>query len=103
VSSRHGEQFALPEAVDGLHAVRRKSDDVELVISAADPLNLVGILFPGSRIPSTLGRWLVFRRGVPVACGDLEGYRRPLGESSSSDDTRAGLSGNVPGLREDRP
>ena len=103
VSSRHGEQFALPEAVDGLHAVRRKSDDVELVISAADPLNLVGILFPGSRIPSSLGRWLVFRRGVPVACGDREGEMRPLGEAASSDATRAGLSGNLPALREEGP
>src|SRR5262249_34571892 len=37
-----GEQFALPEAVDALRAVRRVPDDGEAVIvAAADPLNLV--------------------------------------------------------------
>jgi len=82
VISRHGEQFAVPEAVAALHAVRGAADDGELVISAADPLNLAGILFPGARIPNLLGRWLVFRRGVPVAVGEREGELQAL------DDTR---------------
>ena len=44
-----GEQFALPEAVDGLRAVRRQPKESEtIIIAAADPLNLVGILTPGS-------------------------------------------------------
>ena len=47
-----GEQFALPEAVEALRAVRRKTDEAETVIvTAADPLNLVGILTPGARLP----------------------------------------------------
>jgi len=103
VSSRHGEQFALPEAVEGLQVVRRQRDDCEIVISAADPLNLVGILFPGSRIPSGLGRWIVFRRGVPVALGDREGEMRLLGDGAGSDEMSARPSERVPGWREDGP
>ena len=50
-----GEQFALPEALDALRVVRRASADdtkgrEQLRVSAADPLNLVGILTPGERV-----------------------------------------------------
>ena len=46
-----GEQFALPEAVDGLRAVRRQPKEPEtVIIAAADPLNLLGILTPGPRM-----------------------------------------------------
>jgi ATP-dependent helicase Lhr and Lhr-like helicase len=47
-----GEQFARPEAIDLLRAVRRaQTDDQETVdVSPADPLNLVGIILPGSRV-----------------------------------------------------
>jgi ATP-dependent Lhr-like helicase len=46
-----GEQFALPEAVERLRAERRSNDpDEPVVISSADPLNMVGILTPGGRI-----------------------------------------------------
>ncbi len=63
-----GEQFALSEAVSALRAVRRKSVSGELVaVSAADPLNLVGILLPGERVPSFTGNRILFRDGVPVA------------------------------------
>ena len=48
-----GEQFALPEAVDSLRSIRRQPETGQCVrISAADPLNLTGILFPGPRIRS---------------------------------------------------
>lgn len=63
-----GEQFALPEAVDGLRAVRKREPaGLFLRLSACDPLNLVGTLTPGARIPSLLGNRVVFRDGVPVA------------------------------------
>jgi ATP-dependent Lhr-like helicase len=45
-----GEQFATPEAVELLRAVRRSEGAVDEVISSADPLNLAGILLPGGRI-----------------------------------------------------
>ncbi len=67
-----GEQFALPEAVDALRAVRRKKDEGEmLIIAAADPLNLVGILTPGARVSPFSGQVIAYRAGVPVEVGDL--------------------------------
>ena len=63
-----GEQFALPEAVEALRAVRRSPRDGERVeVSAADPLNLAGILTPGERVPAVLGNRVVFVDGVPAA------------------------------------
>ncbi len=63
-----GEQYALPEAVDALRNVRRRERTGEVVrLQACDPLNLVGIVTPGRRIPSHAGPWLVFRDGAFVA------------------------------------
>jgi ATP-dependent Lhr-like helicase len=63
-----GEQFALPEAVVSLRAVRREEGAGSLIaISAADPLNLVGILTPGERIAALARNRIVFRDGVPLA------------------------------------
>jgi ATP-dependent Lhr-like helicase len=53
VSGFSGEQFALPEAVETLRAVRKAQRNAEQVsISAADPLNLAGIVLPGPRVPA---------------------------------------------------
>jgi ATP-dependent Lhr-like helicase len=63
-----GEQYALPEAVTALRKARRQPKSGELVsISAADPLNLVGILTPGHRVPATPKNRILFRDGVPIA------------------------------------
>ena len=63
-----GEQFALPEALDSLRALRKVDPDRRLtVVSGSDPLNLAGILTPGPRVPAQLGNRVVFRDGVPVA------------------------------------
>ena len=63
-----GEQYALPEAVTALRKARRQAKTGELVsISAADPLNLVGILTPGHRIPATPKNRILFRDGIPIA------------------------------------
>jgi ATP-dependent Lhr-like helicase len=62
-----GEQFALPEAVESLRAMRNvPAKGEELTVSAADPLNLVGLIVPGERVPAISGRSLRFRDGVPV-------------------------------------
>jgi ATP-dependent Lhr-like helicase len=62
-----GEQFALPVAVESLRATRKLPPTGETItLSAADPLNLVGILVPGERVPAISGRTLSFRDGVPV-------------------------------------
>jgi ATP-dependent Lhr-like helicase len=62
-----GEQFALPVAVESARAMRNLPLSGETVtISAADPLNLVGILVPGERVPAISGRTVSFRDGIAV-------------------------------------
>lgn len=72
-----GEQFALPEAVESLRVRRREGEasSTEIRLSAADPLNLVGIILPGGRVPAVPSRYLVFRDGLPVRSGSV---RDPL-------------------------
>jgi len=62
-----GEQFALPVAVESVRAMRNLplSGDI-MTLSAADPLNLVGILVPGDRVPAISGRSVTFLDGVAV-------------------------------------
>jgi ATP-dependent Lhr-like helicase len=63
-----GEQFALPEAVGLLRQVRRRAPDGGLVVvSASDPLNLIGSLLPGAKVPAAGDNRLLYRDGVPVA------------------------------------
>jgi ATP-dependent Lhr-like helicase len=62
-----GEQFALPVAVESLRAHRKlpqNSNAERVTIAAADPLNLVGIIVPGERIPAISGRSVAFRNGA---------------------------------------
>ncbi|HST12477.1 MAG TPA: hypothetical protein VLL05_19030, partial [Terriglobales bacterium] len=60
-----GEQFALPVAVESVRAMRKlPASNEPITISAADPLNLVGILVPGERVPSISGKTVTFRDGV---------------------------------------
>jgi ATP-dependent Lhr-like helicase len=67
VSGFLGEQFALPLAVESLRATRdQQSTGETIAISAADPLNLVGIIVPGERVPAISGRFVTFVSGVPV-------------------------------------
>lgn len=63
-----GEQFALPEAVSELRDTRRTKGAGELVmVSGADPLNLVGTLLPGARVPAVAGNRVLYRDGIAVA------------------------------------
>ena len=62
-----GEQFALPVAVESLRATRKLPPTGETItLSAADPLNLVGILVPGERVPAISSHTVSFRDGVAV-------------------------------------
>jgi ATP-dependent Lhr-like helicase len=68
VAGFSGEQFALPEAVGLLRETRRNKGAGEMVsLSAADPLNLVGIVTPGPRIPPLAGNRVLYRDGLPIA------------------------------------
>ena len=65
VSGFLGEQFALPVAVESLRASARQPASGEVVtISAADPLNLVGILIPGDRVSSSSGKTITLVDGI---------------------------------------
>jgi ATP-dependent Lhr-like helicase len=63
-----GEQFALPEAVDELRAVRNPGNAADVCrVAASDPLNLVGVLSPGPRVPAIVGNAVLYVDGVAVA------------------------------------
>ncbi len=69
-----GEQFALPEAVDALRAVRKipKQGEERVALSACDPLNLVGILTPGARVPALPQNHVVYLDGIPQQLAELQ-------------------------------
>ena len=68
VAGISGEQFALPEAVGMVRAIRRApANDNMISVSAADPLNLVGIITPGARITAHTSNRILYRDGIAVA------------------------------------
>jgi ATP-dependent Lhr-like helicase len=72
-----GEQFALPEAIGLLRSIRKISSNGELItLSAADPLNLQGILTPGARIPAFTANRILFRDGLPIAALESRDIRK---------------------------
>ncbi|HMF98171.1 MAG TPA: DEAD/DEAH box helicase [Vicinamibacterales bacterium] len=84
VTAMSGEQFALPEAVERVREIRRTHANGRLhVISAADPLNLAGIVTTGDRVRAVAANRIVYRDGVPIAA--MEGdYVRPLIENTDA-------------------
>ena len=84
VSGLSGEQFALPDAVGELRKTKNLPKHGEItVLSAADPLNLVGILSAGPRLPTVSSHRLVLLDGIPVAtqgAGDLQWLMTISGE-----------------------
>ena len=88
VSGMSGEQFALPEAVERLRAIRRtRATGTILHVSAADPLNLAGIITSGERIRAATRTRIAYRDGVPIAVkeGDVVRELTPLGSQTASD------------------
>ena len=72
VSGFSGEQFALPEAVDALRSVRKlKLNGERIKISAADPLNLAGIVLPGPRVPALPTNSVTYVDGMVAAEGEI--------------------------------
>jgi ATP-dependent Lhr-like helicase len=66
VTGFSGEQYALPAAVEQLDRVRHAERTGERVtVNATDPLNLVGTLLPGSRIPAVRTNQITYVDGVP--------------------------------------
>jgi ATP-dependent helicase Lhr and Lhr-like helicase len=80
-----GEQFALPEAVGLLRSIRKAPSNGELItLSAADPLNLQGVLTPGPRIAALAASRILFRDGLPVAALEA-GEIRKISDAPVSD------------------
>jgi ATP-dependent Lhr-like helicase len=64
VSGFSGEQYALPEAMESLRAGRNRECSTIIPVSAADPMNLAGIVIPGDRIPAVPGKQVLYRNGA---------------------------------------
>ncbi len=62
-----GEQFASPDAVGLLRKQRNKKTDSYITLSAADPLNLVGVILPGQKITAQASHRILFKNGVAIA------------------------------------
>ncbi|MBS0417611.1 MAG: DEAD/DEAH box helicase [Proteobacteria bacterium] len=63
-----GEQYAAPEAIGLLRDMRHRPKSQSYVsLSGADPLNLVGIVTPGTRLPALSSNRVLYRDGVPIA------------------------------------
>ena len=101
VSGMSGEQFATGEAVERLREIRRSGDDDRLItISAADPLNLTGIITPGDRIRAVAGNRIVYRNGLPVAAmeGDMLRLLGSIEAGAAADVAAAAAGRRVPVL-----
>ena len=80
-----GQQFALPEAIAPLRATRSRADSAELVcVSGCDPLNLVGTVLAGDKVPALASSRLLYRDGVPIATL-IGGKIAPLIELSATE------------------
>jgi len=84
-----GEQFALPEALDELRGVRNPGPAAEVSrVAATDPLNLIGVLSPGPRVPAIVGNAVLYVDGQAVASlesGELV-RRAPIPQGARIDD-----------------
>jgi ATP-dependent Lhr-like helicase len=88
-----GEQFAASDAVGRLRAIRKLDKAGELiVISGADPLNLVGILTPEPRVPGIHTNRILLRDGLPIAALEAGELRRLAASDLTDDQLRAALS-----------
>ncbi len=99
VSGVGGEQYALPDAVEALR--RPRDGDDWLIVSAADPVNLAGIVVDGARVPSTRGNRLLLRSGR--ICATLQAGRVQFFEELDAPAATAAeraLKLQVPALRE---
>jgi len=86
ISGFGGEQFAAADAVGRLRAIRKRAPlDELLVLSAVDPLNLVGILTPEARVAAVYRNRILVRDGLPIAAVE-GGQMRRLADSEFSDD-----------------
>ena len=115
VAGFSGEQYALPAAIGALRESRRSNTGADWVsISAADPLNVVGLLTPGPRVPALTGNRILYRDGVPIAalsggevsflrrtrrCDRVGGSQPAAAQADTSRARGSGLMDRIPGHR----
>ncbi len=84
-----GEQFALPDAIGTLRALKidpeKNQEDSLISIAAVDPLNLTGIITPGNRVPALSGNRILYRNGIPIAVS-IKGDIRSIAEKPALED-----------------
>ncbi|MBI1955280.1 MAG: ATP-dependent DNA helicase, partial [Acidobacteria bacterium] len=92
VAGFSGEQYALPEAVQLLRAIRRKAPSGQsFTLSGSDPLNLAGIITPGGKVASLATNRVLYRDGIPIAAregGDLTELHPSAAELRAEINTR---------------
>ena len=96
VAGVSGEQFALPESVERLREVRDAADcEPWIVVSAADPINLFGVITPGARVPATHRNALIVQGGQLVATriAGVADFRQPVDEATQWTMRRAMTTG----------
>ena len=65
VTGFSGEQYAHPDAIEVLRSVRKQPRSGETVrLSAADPLNLTGVVLPGPRVPAIGSNTVTYTDGA---------------------------------------
>jgi len=92
VRSLSGEQYALPEAVEMLHAARNliAAREKPVALSAIDPANPYGVVIPGCGIAREAGNVIVLRAGRVVA--GLQGRAMVTGGDGEVDDESFGAA-----------
>ncbi len=86
VNGVSGEQFALPEAIGLLRSLRKSKPTGELIVlSASDPLNLVGVLAPGPRIAAIASNRILLRDGLAIAALEAGKITRLDADDDTSD------------------
>ena len=84
-----GEQFATAEGVQLLRSIRRtQPEGLMISISAADPLNLLGVVTPGGRLSPAASNRILYRDGVPIAILEAKELRY-LVEMAAADQWQA--------------
>jgi ATP-dependent Lhr-like helicase len=84
-----GEQYALPEAVEQLaHVAKLPRTGERVTVNATDPLNLVGVVVPGTNVPTVRTRHVVFVDGCPEGA-EVDAGVEPAGESVDAPDREA--------------
>jgi ATP-dependent Lhr-like helicase len=92
-----GEQFALPDAVESLRAMRHAQDgEPAVTVAAADPLNLVSIVVPGERVAAVPGKTVTFRNGsaLPFTEEVLQSDQKTIPDRLPNASLRLTQSGN---------